>query len=364
MSQALDKGLDEDAAMALASEAFSEALDEALDKDVPRVTEKLIRTAPRMLRWHRRQRRAFERRLRKEWGKALDLYYAVGVAAEEAGATFDSTYRPAAAEHQDFVFEALTGLHARACRTAFEVHRLLSSGFPKGALSRCRTLHELAVTSIVIARHGRKAAYSDLAERFLLHEGVMGFKDALVYQENCKTLGYEPFSDQDMAEMKRSHDILIERYGPAFGKPYGWASCLERSPSTFRDLERLAELTHMRSHYRWASHEIHSDAKGAALNVYKHGDIAYRSSGMTNTGLAEPGHLALISLHQCTVYLLTRGTDGLSPRDLLALMAMEALVERSGEAFGAAQSSIDRAEHRFQERQASRRFIVLRRLGL
>ena len=213
MSYALAKGLDEDAAMALASEAFSEALDKDLDKYLPRVTEKLIRTAPRMLRRHRRHQRAFERRLRKQWGEALDLYYAVGVAAEEAGATFDSTHRPTAVEHQDFVFEALTGLHARACRTAFEVHRLLSSGFPKGALSRCRTLHQLAVTSIIIAEHGREAAYSDIAERFLLHEVVMGYKDALVYQENCKTLGYEPFSDADMAEMKRGHDALIQRYG-------------------------------------------------------------------------------------------------------------------------------------------------------
>jgi hypothetical protein len=42
----------------------------------------------------------------------------------------------------------------------------LSSGFPKGALSRCRTLHELAVTSIVIAEHGREAAYSDLLSAF------------------------------------------------------------------------------------------------------------------------------------------------------------------------------------------------------
>jgi hypothetical protein len=194
LSQALDKGLDEQAAMELAADAFSKALDKALDKDVPRVTQRLIRTAPRMLRWHRKQQRAFERRLHREWGKALDLYYAVTVAAEEAGAIFDSTHRPSAVERQDFTFEALTGLHARACRTAFEVHRLLSSGFPKGALSRCRTLHELAVTSIIIAEHGREAAYSDLAERFLLHEAVMGYRDALVYQENCKALGYEPLS--------------------------------------------------------------------------------------------------------------------------------------------------------------------------
>src|SRR5215208_4542687 len=131
MSRALAAGMDEDTAVALAGEVFSEALHES----VPRVTAELIRTAPRMLRWHRRHQRAFERRLRKHWGKALDLYFSVAVSAEEARATFDSTQRPGAVEHQDFVFEALSGLHARACRTAFEVHCLLSSGFPKGALS-------------------------------------------------------------------------------------------------------------------------------------------------------------------------------------------------------------------------------------
>jgi hypothetical protein len=364
MSHALAAGLDEDAAAALAGEAYSQALHEAFDKSVPRVIERLTRTAPRMLRRHRRQQRAFERRLHKHWGKALDLYFAVAVSAEEVGATFNSTHSPAAVERQDFVFEALTGLHARACRTAFEVHRLLSSGFPKGALSRCRTLHELAVTSIVIGQHGREAAYSDLAERFLLHEVVIGYKDALLYQENCETLGYEPFSDEDMAEMKRGYDDLVQRYGPTFRKPYGWASSLGSPEPTFHDLERLAELAHVRSHYRWASHEVHSDAKGSALNMYRFGDIAYRSSGMTNTGLAEPGHLALISLHQCTVCLLTRGTDSVSPRDLLTLKAMQGLVDQAGEAFGAAQTSINKAEHRIRKRQASRRLGILRRLGL
>jgi hypothetical protein len=156
-----------------------------------------------MLRWHRRQQRAFERRLRKHWGKALDLYFAVAVCAEEAGATFNDRHRPAAEEHQDLVFEAMTGLHARACRTALEVHRLLAGGFPMGALSRCRTLHELAVTMIILAEHGRQSDHVDLAERFLLHSVVMSYQDALVYQENCGALGYEPFTPEDMAEMKR-----------------------------------------------------------------------------------------------------------------------------------------------------------------
>jgi hypothetical protein len=112
----------------------------------------------------------------------------------------------------------------------------------------------------------------------------------------------------------------------------------------------------MRSHYRWASHEIHSDAKGWVLNEYERGGISYLATGATNTGLAEPGHLALVSLLQCTCFLLINGAEELSPRDLLALMAMQSLVDRAGEAFDAGQASVDEAEERFQARMANRRF--------
>jgi hypothetical protein len=173
------------------------------------------------------------------------------------------------------------------------VHRLLSSGFPKGALSRCRTLHELAVTSIVIAEHGREPAHADLAEKFLLHQVVMEYKDALVYQEQCETLGYEPFSDEAMAKMKRRHDDLVQRYGPLFAKPYGWASGLDGPQPTFRDLEKLAELSHLRSHYRWASHEVHSDAvtvqvPGAGVSQLRPSADTWLGSAVATDLLARP----------------------------------------------------------------------------
>jgi hypothetical protein len=66
-------------------------------------------------------------------------------------------------------------------------------------------------------------------------------------------------------------------------------------------------------------------------------------------------------MHRLLTY--TRGADSLSPRDLVALKAMQALVDQAGNAFGAAQTTIDEAERRIQKRQASRRFGVLRRMG-
>jgi hypothetical protein len=352
IERAVEAGFDRDAAI----EAASKALAQTLEDSAPAVADKLVRTSPRMLRWHRRQQRAFERRLRKHWGRALDLFFAVLVCAEEVGATFNTMHRPVAEEHEDLVFEAMTGLHARACRIALEVHRLLAGGFPMGALSRCRTLHELAVTMIVLAEHGRKSGHLDLAERFLLHSVVMSYQDALVYQENCQALGYEPFIPKDMEEMKRDRDELIERFGSSFKQQYGWASGIAGAQPSFRELEKVAELAHLRSHYRWASHEIHSDAKGWALNQYDRGGISYLATGAINTDLADPGHLALISLQQCTCFLLIYGSEEVSPHDTLALMAMQTLVDRAGEAFAAGQASVEAAEERFQARVANSHF--------
>jgi hypothetical protein len=75
------------------------------------------------------------------------------------------------------------------------------------------------------------------------------------------------------------------------------------------------------------------------------------ATGAINTDLAEPGHLALISLQQCTSFLLTYGAEEVSPRDVLAFMAMQTLVDRAGEAFAAGQASVEEAEERFQARE-------------
>src|SRR5450631_350699 len=89
----------------------------------PEIVAQLIKTTPDIVAAHRRENRAYERRLRKHWGAALDRFYSVAVAAEEAAATFD-VKRSAQVEGENFQFEALTGIMARACRTAFEVHHL------------------------------------------------------------------------------------------------------------------------------------------------------------------------------------------------------------------------------------------------
>lgn len=349
-------GMDVDEALVTAAEA----IDPALDKAAPEMARTLTQTAPRMLRERNRMHRGFSKRLRKHWGPALDLFYVLTVCAEEAGAEFCSERVAGPDYDRCALHEALTGLHARACRTALEVHHLLSAGLSSGAFARSRTMHEIAVTALVLQEYSRTDAHADLAERFLAYDDVQNWSDALTYQHDAATLDVEPFTDAEMANMKAQRDAAVVKFGPGFAGRNGWAAGLgDVKQPTFRDLERLAELDHLRGYYSWASHEVHSGPKGSRLNLLHQAGQSFKNSGYTNTGLADPGQMALISLHQTTVTLLI-SADPISPRDLLVLKAMQHMLEDARAAFAAGSRSVRQSEDVYQANVTS--WPMLRRL--
>lgn len=118
----------------------------------------------------------------------------------------------------------------------------------------------------------------ELAERYLHHEVVQQAKDAQQYQQYSEALGYEPFEAEEIEEINRRRDALLERFGQEFRHQYGWAVRLfeKNSDPNFSELERAAGMDHMRPHYGWASHRVHAGPKGVMLNVLQRGltDIA------------------------------------------------------------------------------------------
>jgi hypothetical protein len=352
MAPGVHRIMQEGVSLEQAMELAVPALHEALNEVAPRVARDLVRRAPRMLRQHGRLNRRFERRLRKHWGHALDRFYAIVVCAEEVGHELHRAYRERTAEELDAVFEALIGLLDRLvcpclpCRS--EGPHLLSGGFPLGALARSRTLHELAVITIVIAEYGREEEHADLADRFLQHAWIARYRDALVYQENHEALGHEPLGDEDMARMQQQHDLLIAQYGTAYGKQYGWAVGLngQSSPPDFKELERLADLSHVRWHYKQQSHEVHADASGWESNVLEQNGQTYLTTDRVQFGLAEPAHLALISLHQCAASLFGGAEGDIRTQDVLALKALAHLVNEAGDILGRAEEAVLRADER------------------
>ena len=325
-----------------ASQAAVDAVMQATDNQAPAVAATLRRTTPRMLRQRRRRGKRFQRVLRVYWGRPFDLYLSICVAAEEAGQRFDDRLAANAEKRQDYQFEALTGLYARACRTAMEIHHALAGGFPMAALARCRTLHEIAVIMMVLSKLGETEEHADLAERFLLHDAVQNWKDAKTYQKHCADLDNEPLGLDELSELEEAQQALLARFGPEYRHDYGWASGVAGSKQpTFVNLEELAKVAHLRGHYSWASHEIHADSKGWRLNVFEQGDVLYKQTGPTHFGMAEPASWALISLQQCMATLLF-STDDISPMEILGFKALQHLIDDAVETF-------DRAEVRVEE---------------
>ena len=298
------------------------------------IWKRLRREAPAMLKDRKRERRGFETRLARKWGRALDLLEMVREIAVEAGDDFNTEFRPQAATTKDFVFEVLTRLHARACQVASEVITLLRSGHADGAHARWRTLHEIAVVGFFVQNHG-----NDVAERYILHNAIESYRAALAYQEHCTAIGHEPLTEEEFARIKANRDALKARFGDSYGEEYGWAAAALGSKSPrFGNIERHAGLAHLRPYYKLASHNVHANPRGAFFKLGLLPDQEMLLAGPSDLGLAGPGHGTAISLSQITFTLLTTkpNIDRLVICNILSKLEPEV-----GDAFIAAHQSLE-----------------------
>ncbi len=316
-------------------EIVAGAVQGELSEGGSRLLEDLLGRAPAMLLEHAEDRLKFEASIRETWGEALDLFEVFHVICLEAGETFNTRHRPDAAANQDYAFEALTRIHARACLVAGEVLALLRAGYPSGAHARWRTIHELAVVAFFIHEHG-----GETARRYLLHDAIQSHKAAKSYQMHHAKLGYEPMPDEEFEEVQRRRKALVAEFGSCFADPYGWAAeVLGRRARFFIQIEEAVNMQHMRPYYGMASHGVHPNIRGSHfdLGIAPGRDILL--AGPSVLGFADPGDGACLSLFQATVCLLTHApdTDG-----LLVMVALQTLLPRVGDTFLTAQNQQDR----------------------
>ena len=112
----------------------------------------------------------------------------------------------------------------------------------------------------------------------------------------------------------------------------------------FKRLERLVDLSHVRWHYKQQSHEVHAGASGWESNVLEHNGLTYLTTDRVHFGLAEPAHLALISLHQCAASLFGGADGDIRIQDVLALKALAHLVNETGDILARTEESVLRAD--------------------
>jgi hypothetical protein len=180
------------------------------------------------------------------------------------------------------------------------VQTLLRNGFADGALSRWRTIHELAVTAMFIAEHGKP-----VADRYAAHLSADAIKTARQYQKFAPVLGYRPISPKEQRRLDKEAQELVEKFGKAFLNDYGWAAdALNNSQPTFANIEAAVNLDRFRPYFRLASRTVHAGAKGTydRLGFRDERDIIL--VGSSNVGLEEAGRLVTISLNHITMVLL------------------------------------------------------------
>jgi len=325
---------------------FSAQMPALLDEAADKLVLELFDSAPAMIRDYDDFENAYADKLAGRWGEAFGVFRMLWVASHEIGAAFSDRHFNIDGYEPPPILDAQIGLQARACRVALEVFTLLRSGLGAGALARARTLHEIAAISAILAKYGAPSGkHPDLAERYLDHANVITWMDAAEYQEVAPKLGFEPFSDDEMAAMRADFENVVDRYGEPFGKANGWAACLTESgkaPNGFKALEVMAGADHMRAYYSMASHEIHADAKSWDLNHETVGNITFRATGPSSRGMADAAQIALLALNQVTVNTVNTSPDiNERPGDVLAILVLNKLVERACDDFAAADAASD-----------------------
>jgi hypothetical protein len=288
-----------------------------------------------------KEREAFEKRLNQFWRVPIErLEYLIDT-AQRIGADVNLEQRPLAAKENDLVFEVLTRLHARACKTAHEVLVLIKAGFADGAHARWRTLHEISVISNFIAQHG-----NDVAERYLLHQHVVSLKAAKQNNEFNKRLGVRRVPAKELKAQESIVTKLKARFGPEFANDYGWAAgALASSNPRFSNLEEAVGYDHWRPYYKMASYSVHAGPKGVYFSLGLKGNEEIMLAGASNAGFTDPAQGTAISLHQITgaLILLKPNVDS-----LIWVQVLQRLAEDVGTAFFEKQNRQDEIDARLK----------------
>jgi hypothetical protein len=283
----------------------------------------------------------FEERLADRWGKGLDLCELIRLVSLEEGAEFHAEHRDEGGLRHD----VLARLHARACLIAGEILGLLRAGYASGAHARWRALHEVAATASFLA-----AGDDELIRRYRDYEHVESLAAARDYQRNAQALGHEPLSVEELEEMESTVGRLCRSYGVLFKKRYGWAAHLFGYAPDFRKIEASADLDHLRSYYRMASHPIHAGPKGIYFEIGLMDHARVMLAGPSNAGLADPGHAMCISLTQVTVAFLNQAPR---LRHAITLRVLLELSDRAGEALIASHRKLEQDEAEIRTTQGS-----------
>lgn len=268
--------------------------------------KKLKSGAPDKLESGKEIEKEFEAAVLRTWRKPLDLLDLLLYVSLEVSSEFNSERGGKTSSKHSSVQTALARQQANACLVFNEIIHLLKSGFPSGAHSHWRALHEIACVSYFISKHGE-----DMAKRFLDYEVVERYFQAEAIHKHQRKMDCTSLSERDFKAAERNFKKIKKTYGLDFVKktnyPYGWVPCTVLKTRSFKEIEKSVKLDIFRPYYDLAVYDVYSGSNGL---IFKLGIMKTKRKrvvlpvGPSNYGLADPGKSAAISLGQVTACLL------------------------------------------------------------
>lgn len=296
----LGEGLSSDKASELYTLVFRE-----LSKDFEESLLKNLRgSAPKMLAEDRADRKGFEDRTFLRWKRSFDHLEMIWKIAQEVGETHAREPLGQFDDLHPTVHEVLGQIFPKCLLVAQEIICLLKGGFPDGAMTRWRSLHELTVTSMFIAANGEAAA-----KAYLLSSAFSNRRAAKQLNEHSSRLGITPYSSQELlefdmrcaeAEKELGRVIKNDREGE-------WPN-ITGSHSTFDSIEKSVGMDHWRPYFKWASRHVHASHRlPDQILGLSEADAPIHLVGASNSGFVDPMQFTALTLTNATsTFILTR----------------------------------------------------------
>lgn len=158
---------------------------------------------------------------------------------------------------------ALSRLVARTYEVVGEIITLARAGYADGALARWRSLHEICVVAMFMARRSDRCAQMYLSHHCVEELRLLGNDKASGTARATNT-----YRDQYARALRMQKTAMVNKFGAAFASDYGWASVeLGRAKTSFRDLERHVGLETLRRGYQQANSTVHGGALATLTRI-------------------------------------------------------------------------------------------------
>ena len=263
----------------------------------------------------------FERRNVEKWQIAFDHLEMMWHLAQELG-QLQALETEKVNEQENCLATALGQLFPKGLLVTNEVICLLRGAFPDGALSRWRSLHEIATTILYLNKCGEPAA-----QAYLLSFHFSARQAARQINEYSERSGIEEFSEEEMHQFDQRCDLAQKILGRKISndKSGVWPAITGKHNS-FAEIEKYVGLDHWRPRYKVASVHNHASLQpNRKLLGMSEAKENVTLIGQSNSGFGDPFQMTAISLAQATSgYLLsTANPDRLVYSDVMLKLADE-----------------------------------------